>query len=377
VKGQIERRGDGAYRLRWYEGRKDGKRVYGSETIRGTKKQAERKLREILARQDRGHAVPSPSRIPTLSQYVETWKGGEAAARLRDRTLRDYLEVLDRHVLPKLGEARLDAIHTARIEIEIVKPLREAGKVRSAQLAVAVLSKVLGAAVKDPTWGLVGNACRGVEVGRKARRELRPLDAEERADFREAIRGTDHEVLWLLMMLTGLGPGEALGLGWDHLDLDAATLRVARTVECKARTIVEDTKRPSRKRVVPLVPELRALLRERWMAAGRPAAGLVFATPAGGPLHLDTLRASHFQPALTAAKVTRKIRIYDLRHGFATAALEAGADVRTVADLMGHSTTRTTQDTYQHPSDERKRAVAEQVAAVIRAGGTQAAPKEA
>jgi integrase len=51
--------------------------------------------------------------------------------------------------------------------------------------------------------------------------------------------------------------------------------------------------------------------------------------------------------------------------------------VRTVADLMGHSTTRTTQDTYQHPSDERKRAVAEQVAAVIRASGTQAAPKEA
>src|SRR5215510_12013710 len=55
----------------------------------------------------------------------------------------------------------------------------------------------------------------------------------------------------------------------------------------------------------------------------------------------------------------------------------AGADVRTVADLMGHSTTRTTQDTYQHPSDERKRAVAERVAAVIQAGGTQAAPKGA
>ena len=254
MKGQIEKRGNGAYRLRWYTGRKDGKRIYNSETIRGTKKQAERRLREVLARQDRGHAVPSPSRIPTLSEYVKVWKVGEAAARLRARTLSDYLEILDRHVLPKLGEARLDAIHTARIEIEVVKPLREAGKVRSAQLAVAVLSKVLGSALKDPTWGLVGNACRGVEVGRKARRELRPLDAEERASFREAIRGTEHEALFLLMMLTGLGPGEALGLGWDHLDFDAATLRVARTVECKARKIVEDTKRPSRKRVVPSSP---------------------------------------------------------------------------------------------------------------------------
>jgi hypothetical protein len=112
-------------------------------------------------------------------------------ARLRARTLADYLWTLERHVLPKLGDARLDAIHTARVEAEVVKPLREAGKIRSAQLAVAVLSKVLGSAAKDPTWGLVGNACRGVEVGRKSRRELRPLDAAERAAFREAIRGTD------------------------------------------------------------------------------------------------------------------------------------------------------------------------------------------
>jgi len=78
----------------------------------------------VLARQDRGYAVPSPSRIPTLRECMETWKSGEAAPRLRDRTLRDYLEILRRHVLPNLGEARLDTIHTARIEIEVVKPPR-------------------------------------------------------------------------------------------------------------------------------------------------------------------------------------------------------------------------------------------------------------
>jgi len=83
------------------------------------------------------------------------------------------------------------------------------------------------------------------------------------------------------MMLTGLGPGEALGLGWEHLDLDASSLRLVRTLECKGRTIVDDTKRESRKRAVPIVPELRSMLRERWMAAGRPAAGLAFATRKG------------------------------------------------------------------------------------------------
>jgi integrase len=140
------------------------------------------------------------------------------------------------------------------------------------------------------------------------------------AAFRKAIQGTPHEALWLLMMLTGLGPGEVLALAWEHLDLEAGVLRVARTLDTKAGELVEDTKRPSRKRVVPLVSELRGLLRERWLAAGRPPAGLLFADQLGQPLDLHNLRARHFKPALEAAEITRRVRIYDLRHGFATAA---------------------------------------------------------
>src|SRR5215470_1095171 len=117
MKGQLEKRGDGVYRLRWYTGRKDGKRVYNSETVRGTKKQAEKRLREILARQDRGHAVPSPSQLPTLREYVRTCKEADAGAhRVRPRTLEDYIENLDRYVLPAIGDLRIDAIHSARIE---------------------------------------------------------------------------------------------------------------------------------------------------------------------------------------------------------------------------------------------------------------------
>jgi len=217
--------------------------------------------------------------------------------------------------------------------------------------------------VKDPTLGLVGNPCEGVEIGRSPRRAIQPLTAEERGRFREAIRGTEHEALWLSMMLTGLGPGEVLALGWEHLDLGGGTLRVVRTLDCKAHRLVEDTKRPSRRRVVPLVAELRTVLRERWMALGRPTSGLVFADADGEPLDLDNLRARHFRPALERARIDRPLRIYDLRHGFATAALEAGADTRTVADLMGHSSTRTTLDVYQHVSDARKREAADRIAA--------------
>lgn len=341
----------------------DGKRIYGSTTVHGTKKQAERKLREVLARQDRGYAVPSPSRLPTLREYVKTWKEGEAAARLRPRTLEDYLDKLDRHVLPKLGDARLDALHAARIELQMVRPLREAGKLRTAGLAKAALSKVMRSAVKDPTLGLVGNPCTGVEVGAGTKRKVEPLSAAERAAFREAIRGRSHEALFLLLMGTGLRPGEARALAWEHVDLGTGVVRVERSVDDEGR--IHPPKTEKGRRAVPLPPEVRQALRELHLRAGRPESGLVFSDRRGGVLDARNLLRRHFRPALERAKVgpeqkvldakrVKALRLYDLRHGFATAALEAGADVRTTADLMGHASTRMTMEVYQHVSDERR-----------------------
>jgi len=83
-------------------------------------------------------------------------------------------------------------------------------------------------ALKDPTLGLTGNPCRGVEIGTSGRRDVQPMDDEERARFCEAIRGEPHEALFLFLMGTGLRPGEALGLGWEHVELEAASLRVER-----------------------------------------------------------------------------------------------------------------------------------------------------
>ena len=370
MKGQIEKRGDGAYRLRWFEGRKNGKRVYGSKTVHGTRKAAEKALREVLSRADRGYAVPSPSRLPTLREYVDTWKGGEAAAKLRPRTLEDYLDKLERHVLPKLGDARLDTIRTARIELEVVKPLREAGKHRTAGLTVAALSKVMRSAAKDPTLGLYGNPCSGVEIGAGRKRKVEPLNADERAAFREAIRGRSHEALFLLLMGTGLRPGEARALGWEHLDLGAGVVRVERSVDDEGRINAPKTEKG--RRAVPLPPEVRQVLRELHLRAGRPESGLVFADRKGGVLDARNLLRRHFRPALERAKVgpeekrleaarVKELRLYDLRHGFATAALEAGADVRTTADLMGHANTRMTMEVYQHVSDARKREAAERI----------------
>jgi hypothetical protein len=80
---------------------------------------------------------------------------------LRPRTLRDCLEQLDRHVLPRLGGLRVDALRASSIEAELGRPLRETGELRTARLCVSILSKVLTAAVRDDP--LPANSCQAVE----------------------------------------------------------------------------------------------------------------------------------------------------------------------------------------------------------------------
>jgi len=350
VKGQIERRGEGAYRLRWYTGRVDGRRQYSSKTVRGTRKQAEKELRTILGRQDRGLVVPS--RTPTLREFVEQWKGTEAAAGLRPRTLRDYLDQLDRHVVPNLGAIRVDALRASTIERELVRPLRDAGKTRTARLCVSILSKVLRAAVRDDLIG--ANPCSAVEKpGHEAARP-EPLSDEERAKFRDGLRGTADEAFHVLRLFSGLAPNEAVAVTWECVDLDAGELRVERTIDFRQRHDgFHGTKTKRRARAIPIAPEPLRLLRELHLRQGRPSEGLLFALPTGKLPSSEALRAS-FRRALAAAGITRRVRPYDLRHGFATAGLEGGLDAKDVSELMGHSSTRTTQDVYQHVSPERR-----------------------
>ena len=97
--------------------------------------------------------------MPTLREYANRWSKGVAVAALRERTARDYMAALERHVYPTLGGARLDSIHTTRIEVNVVASLRAKGHLRMARLTVSALLRVYRSAIKDPTLGLVGNPC--------------------------------------------------------------------------------------------------------------------------------------------------------------------------------------------------------------------------
>jgi integrase len=151
--------------------------------------------------------------------------------------------------------------------------------------------------------------------------------------------------------------GEAVALDWADVDLDAATIRVARSR--KLGGTIGGTK-GDRARLVVLDAVTAATLREHRRATGR-VGGPVFTTRTGGRLDPSNVRTRGHAAAIAAAGLPR-IRLHDLRHTMATLAVAAGASLNYVRDQLGHATVRTTER-YAHVDYQAHREIAERIAA--------------
>lgn len=191
--------------------------------------------------------------------------------------------------------------------------------------------------------------------------------------FLDHVRADDWCALWLLMVTTGLRRGEIAGLRWEALDLDRGRLRVSRTRVVVGFKIVESLPKTAKSaREIALDPETVGILRAHKAAsvARRAEMGstldsedLVFTWEDGRLIHPEVI-SSKFHRLAEGAGLLR-IRLHDLRHSYATAALEAGIPLKVVSQRLGHSSISITGDIYSHVRPEIDQSAADQVAGLI------------
>ena len=189
------------------------------------------------------------------------------------------------------------------------------------------------------------------------------------AEFLHSVRHDGLHALWWLLAARGLRRGEAAGLRWTDVDLDHAQLAVTRQRTTTGYTVHEGPpKSATSRRVVALDTHTVQVLRlhgrrqqrqqQRRDDAGKPylPSGYVFTRPDGTPFHPGYL-TQRFR-LLTDRAGLPPIRLQDLRHGTASLAHSAGADLKTIQDLLGHSTITLTADVYTNvlPTVQRKEA---------------------
>ncbi|BDG61537.1 tyrosine-type recombinase/integrase [Caldinitratiruptor microaerophilus] len=352
MKGTIRQRGRNSWQVRISRGYENGKKLLDEYTVRGTREDAEKFLRAKLHEIDKGSYTP-PAR-QTFQQHAETWLETYARTNLRPTTAESYEVLLRKHAFPAIGSIQLEKLTPQHLQRLYADKLAEGLSPRRVQYLHLVIHGCLKAAVK---WGLVGrNVADAVDAPRPERREVPILTSEDLDKLIRAAEGTDLEPVVLLAVGAGLRRGEALGLKWEDVDLDAGVVRVRRSlVPTKEGVRFQEPKTARGRRTVALPPFVVDGLK-RWRKRQAEVRlqhgekyrdqGLVCAREDGSPM--PPASVTHRFERLAAKAGFEGLRLHDARHGHATVLLAQGVHPKVVQERLGHSTISVTMDIYSH-----------------------------
>ena len=335
-----------------------------------TRQEAADKLTDALRARKDG-TLTTGSRV-TVAIYLDEWLRDVVKPSVRPWTYRGYEVLVRLHIVPEIGRVRLDKLTPAHVQ-GLVNRKREAGlSPKTVQYMRGVLRTALNRALR---WGLatrnVADLVDGPKVGRH---EIQPFSPAEARAFLDAVRGDRLEALYSVALTMGLRQGEALGLRWEDVGLEAGTLHVRhqlQRVDGQLQQVPVKTARSRRTLAMPpsivgsLREHRRRLVEDRLLAGSRwRETGYVFTTSIGTPLEARNVVRSF--KAILARPGLPGVRFHDLRHSCATLLLVQGVSPRVVMEILGHSQISLTMNTYSHVVPELQREAAARLDALLR-----------
>lgn len=364
--GSIRRRKDGRWEGRYTTPDGKHKSVYGA-----TQREVADALRKVQHEMDSGSWL-EPSRM-TMDEWFTIWLR-DHQSHTTGRTVQTYAAVIDKHMRPLFGDVKLADMRLMHVR-RLVSHLTELGRASTTiRHAVAILSAALNSAVEDRL--IKSNPAQDVKLKRARKAvEFAVIDRDQLPAFVEAVKATPCPDAIMFLLLTGVRLGEMRGLCWSDVDLNAGTINIRRQLYAQSRQVAEFRQpKNGEVREIHVGREVVELLRRhrREQLADRLRAGdqwheteitadLVFRAPDGMPYSDGTMRAAMLK--LRDAMHMPTLRLHDLRHSYAIAALRSGVDIKTVQHNLGHKHATITLDIYAAYTDDAGKAAAERLSA--------------
>lgn len=358
-------------------------------SVKGTKKQAEAKLAELLHRVEEGDFV-EPSRV-TFGEWLEKWFSTAIEGKKGRRTIERYRGLLDLHIKPILGTRSLQKLTATELEgfyaskAKGEKPLSAS----SLQLIHTVIHSALAAAERKRL--VKRNEAKLVD-GKPQRRDdhedikANCWEASEARAFLAVARkaGARPGAFYTVAIETGMRKAELCGLQWQDVDLEACRLTVMRQLAKAGKNPVFGPPKTGEPRTIDISADTVELLRElkRHQAEVKMANrtvyrdhGLVFTREwadvtkktdsLGDPLLQNNIGQREFAKLVKAAEVP-PIKFHGLRHTSATLALSAGVPIKVVQERLGHKNITITMDIYAHALPSMQREAASRIGSLLR-----------
>jgi integrase len=220
--GSVYRCKDGRVVGAWVDA--NGRKRYAT-SMTMTKAQMRAKVRKALEDRDKGIAYDSENL--TVGAYLLRWLEATKGS-VRDRTWQRHEQVVRLHLVPTIGNVKLDRLNGLQVQSVYGRKLGAGLSPRSVEIVHTTLHKALKQAVR---WTLIPrNVAEATTPPRPARKEIMPLSREQARALLEAARGDALHAFYVLAVTTGMRNGELLALQWKDVDLEDRTLRVRRTV---------------------------------------------------------------------------------------------------------------------------------------------------
>lgn len=320
-----------------------------------TRKEAAAKLQRRREEHEAGIVAPSTM---TVADLLTKWL--DAVCPTTSTRNADYLRWTASHSVDLLGSTRLADLRIGHVE-DALAELPDKG------LNVTSIRRVRGTLSRALDWGqdrdlVARNAAQRAELPKA--REAAKGRALTVAELDNLMAATDEHrlaALWRTMAGCGLRPAEALGLRWQDLDLDTATLHVSQALKWRnGEPYIGELKTARSRRTLAIpaatVAALRAHRKQslserlalRWPDQWR---DLVFLSEAGTPL--EPVNLGRKTRRIAKAAGIGHVRPYDLRHTFASMLADRGARLEDVADALGHEGTDMARGVYVHRLTDR------------------------
>lgn len=333
--GSVYRRKDGRHVAAWTEQTPSGpkrRQVYAA-----TEAEAKRRLTAALRRNAEGR--PGLDSRMALSAWIDHWKTSTLPLEgLSLKSVQVYKDVLRLHVVPVIGAVPLRELRASHIEL-VLATMADKDLSRNYQhQAHKALSKCLSTARRDRLMAY--DPMDGVKAPRGGEKARTVPDRAQVLALIDKAPDARMRAFVAVLAFTGLRIDEALTLTWSDVSLDTATIRVAGKAGKRRAVPI------SRRLAVELASWRKAQAAERLAAAWWDhEADFVLSSEVGTKWESHNAR-KRFRPL--AQKVCPGLTPHGLRHATATVLLEEGVPMKVVSELLGHSSTRITEDVYSH-----------------------------
>lgn len=371
--GNIRKRADGRWEGRYIAGHDSAGKPIRKNVLGKTQAEVKEKLRKAL---DECQRIDfSRADDFTVETWLRLWYETYSKPNIREATQERYWNHIRFHIIPEIGSIKLTKL-TGRQVQTMYNNVRDHGRVkrspkdkRDSSLSPSyirslhrMLHMALDRAVKEQL--ILRNPCDDVILPKVDRKEMKILKPENIKAYLEEADRRGVLPMMFLELCSGLRKGELIALLWTDLDIQNKTISISKQASrVKGGGVKVTVPKTNNSVRIESIPQeaIDLLIAEHEKHPDNP---YMFPSPVtGGMYYPDAVNALNTK--ILKSLGLEHIRFHDLRHTFATMALQNGVDIRTVSGMLGHADPGFTLRTYTHTTDPMQVKAAETIGSIM------------